>query len=97
MLYEVITPGIFYLFTFPELQLINRNQQYETLLGEQATIASNQHFLSPLLANANSIIDMPPGKMNQSEQIMIETELCNRNRITSYNVCYTKLLRPVLV
>ena len=71
-------PGIFYLFTFPELQLINRNQQYETLLEEQATIASDQHFLSPLLAKANSMIGMPPAKNNQSEQIVVETELCDR-------------------
>ena len=77
------------------LALHNKNQEVEVI-----------HLLWALLTNTNSVLNQLLNKMNVNKAA-IELEAKSyasklpsvstvTNRITSYNVCYTKLLRFIL-
>lgn len=68
-------PGIFYLYSYPDLRMVRWNKQHETLFGFKSEEMLGRHFLEwHLPENQNAILKSLDGFMN-TDRAVIETNL----------------------
>jgi PAS domain S-box-containing protein len=75
-------PGIFYLYTYPELKLVTWNKQHETLFGYDASEMDGRHVLEwHLPERAQAVMDSLKDVMG-SGQVSVETPLLKKDGST---------------
>ena len=72
-------PGIFYLYTYPELQMVTWNKQHETLFGYHAIEMKNRYFLDWYLPEARESVQCTLQSFIESGQITIERPLLTKD------------------
>lgn len=68
-------PGIFYLYTYPELKMVTWNKQHETLFGYDASEMKGRHALDWHLPETREVVSRSLDSFIQMGQSSIETPL----------------------
>lgn len=71
-------PGIFYLYTFPELRLVTWNKRHETLFGYEESEMEGRHFLDWHMPEATGAVFHALELFRESGKSSIETSLVTK-------------------
>lgn len=72
-------PGIFYLYTYPELRMVKWNKQHETLFGFEASVLEGRHVLDWLLPENHEAVLNSLDEFKDNGQAEIETYLLTKD------------------
>lgn len=72
-------PGIFYLYTYPELRMVTWNIQHETLFGYEASEMKNRYFLEWHQPESRESVLKSLDKLQDSGQASVETQLLTKD------------------
>lgn len=72
-------PGIFYLYTYPELRLVKWNKNHETLLGFTAEEIHNRYIMDWHIPEAVPLVQQAVDLVMEKGENVLESPLLNKN------------------
>jgi len=72
-------PGIFYLYTYPELRLVLWNKNHEILLGFEAEEIANRHIMEWHIPEAKTSVQEAVELVMEKEQNVLESPLLSKD------------------
>jgi len=72
-------PGIFYLYTYPELNMVTWNKQHETILGYTALEMKDRHFLEWHMPQTRKVLIKSLVDFIDKGQVSLETQMLTKD------------------